>query len=245
MISSFAFLPGNKIVAAGVSGQLVRMWDIPSGRERTTAPGHLIAVKALAFARDAKTLLSAGGDGVRVHELATGKEVSWFAPSDRSSRRLPLPGHQSDAFLSSDGRYFIWGAQPQLKVVDLSSRKQIADLPAQRGVLGSAAAFAPDDSAFVSLAEEMPGKNAQVVAQVCALEGIGHFLKRARLLHVFEFIEMLLAPSQNRHKSRGRISYHDLHGAAIPVQEGGVYPATRTASRMMIRSRADIDVFAA
>ena len=42
---------------------LIRLWEIPSGRILTTFTGHTSTVRILRFSPDGKTLASSGSDG--------------------------------------------------------------------------------------------------------------------------------------------------------------------------------------
>jgi WD40 repeat protein len=96
-VNALAVSPDGKLVASGsgntydtryaklffkggqVGGQKedtsVRLWDVLTGKELRILKGHQLAVMALAFARDGRTLTSASSDLIRVWEVASGKEV--------------------------------------------------------------------------------------------------------------------------------------------------------------------------
>src|SRR5207247_433499 len=100
---SLAFLADNKVLAAGTCGAAVRLWDVPSGRDRAPTGGHQNAVSGLAFSRDGKTLFSAGGDGVRTWATATWQQRRHLHRREDEH----AIGYQDEPkyFLAPDGRH--------------------------------------------------------------------------------------------------------------------------------------------
>lgn len=96
-VNALAVSPDGKLLASGsgntydtryaklffkggqVGGQKedtsVRVWDVLTGRQRHVLKGHGLAVMALAFAHDGRTLTSASSDLIKVWEVASGHEV--------------------------------------------------------------------------------------------------------------------------------------------------------------------------
>jgi RNA polymerase sigma factor (sigma-70 family) len=73
-----AFAPDGKILASGGSARdnMVRLWDVQTGKLTATLRGHEDAVVGLSFAPDGKTLASTGGQydtTVRYWDVATGQ----------------------------------------------------------------------------------------------------------------------------------------------------------------------------
>ncbi len=105
-VNALAVSPDGKLLASGsgntydtryaklffkggqVGGQkedtAIRLWDVLTGRQVRVLQGHALAVMALAFGRDARTLTSASSDSIKVWDLASGNEV-------RSMGVFPLP----------------------------------------------------------------------------------------------------------------------------------------------------------
>jgi WD40 repeat protein len=57
----------------------VRLWDVATGRQIRIFSGHTLAVMALAFSADGRTLTSASSDFIKVWDVASGKEVRSLA----------------------------------------------------------------------------------------------------------------------------------------------------------------------
>jgi len=75
-VSSLAFSPDAKVlVSAAALDNVVRSWDVASGKEIRPAPGHSASVQLVRFASGNRELISLGEDRkVILWDLATGKE---------------------------------------------------------------------------------------------------------------------------------------------------------------------------
>ena len=83
--SAFGFAPNGKTLASvGYDKpQVVQLWDLPAGLERTTLIGHTWAVETLAFSQDVDLLATGGREGtIHIWDVETGH------------RKKTLKGHQ-------------------------------------------------------------------------------------------------------------------------------------------------------
>src|SRR5262249_42425288 len=77
-----AITPDNKILASAGEDDLIRFWDLTTGRPIRLLVGHVGPVHAIAFSPDGKVMASASKDRtVRLWDVATGKEMSRPIPA--------------------------------------------------------------------------------------------------------------------------------------------------------------------
>lgn len=76
-VTTLAFSPDGKILASGGWDDMVRLWDVDSGKEVRKMLAHQAMVARLVFSADGKTLASRGGiDGIlRLWDPQTGVEL--------------------------------------------------------------------------------------------------------------------------------------------------------------------------
>src|SRR5262249_10175210 len=68
--------PDGRLLAVSCDDHVIRLWDMPDGRERWALFGHVGPVWGLAFASDRRTLASASADGtVRLWDTITKREL--------------------------------------------------------------------------------------------------------------------------------------------------------------------------
>jgi|GEM_PF-371180 len=68
-------LDGSRI-ASGSDDKTIRVWESATGKELATLAGHSSGVIRVAFSPDGTRIASATGDGPKVYETVTGKEVA-------------------------------------------------------------------------------------------------------------------------------------------------------------------------
>jgi WD40 repeat protein len=106
-----AFAPGDKLLASGDDGGIIKLWDVSARRLVATLVCKTDDdTSGLAFSTDGKTLLRGGRNGVHVWDVATSSEVAeWKRPDKERSGfalshdgRLAASGYDDGAILISD-----------------------------------------------------------------------------------------------------------------------------------------------
>jgi WD40 repeat protein len=140
--AAVAFSPDGKTLAAGSWEGTVTLWDVNSGRERTTLKAHEEVACSVAFSPDGKRLVTGGwDDAVKLWDLNSGKEL------------LALKGDSriySVAF-SPDGKVLAGGTRDRMaRLWDAETGKELAALPHPMHVFS--VAFSPVDSTLATAA---------------------------------------------------------------------------------------------
>jgi len=135
-------LDGGRIYLGSVSGD-TRTFDVASGREIDSLPGHHGQVTALALSRGGRLFASGGLDRiVRIRELVSG----------RSLTDLPIPGDRIHTLsFSPDGSLLAGSITPEDRVVvwDVTRRSQRSVLAGHKGLIPGLN-FSPDGSMLAS-----------------------------------------------------------------------------------------------
>jgi len=100
-----AFSPDGQYVVTGGADHIARIFEVGNGKElsRFTEAGEISAVT---FSPNGWQVATAGWDGTRVFETATGREVA-RVPGDSRDRGL-MPGNSAVVF-SPNGRFLASG----------------------------------------------------------------------------------------------------------------------------------------
>ncbi len=83
-VGNIAFAPDGKTVATvGSRDEVIRLWDVATGKVRARCKGHRATPSTVVFSPDGKRLISAGGDStIRLWDVTTGEEKDTFKGHD-------------------------------------------------------------------------------------------------------------------------------------------------------------------
>ncbi|MCK1389020.1 caspase family protein [Bradyrhizobium sp. 21] len=141
-VYSVAFSPDGRTVASGDLNQIVKLWDLASGRELRTLAGHSRGVTSVTYSPDGLTMLTGSEDEtVKLWETTTGRELMTFS------------GHSGGVYcvtFSPDGRTVLSGSgDKSIKLWDVKSGREIRTLIGHSDQVLSVA-FSPDGLTAIS-----------------------------------------------------------------------------------------------
>jgi dipeptidyl aminopeptidase/acylaminoacyl peptidase len=159
-VTSVAFSPDARRLAAGSDNNTVIALDAPTGRMLMIAQGHSAAVTTVAVSADGKSLATGGADNnVQLWDMPTGRLLSRFQGHKK--------GVECVAF-SPDGKLLASGGKDNVvRLWDLATGRELRQVEAQDAV--RCVAFSPDGKTLalagadkaVRLCEVATGKEAR------------------------------------------------------------------------------------
>jgi eukaryotic-like serine/threonine-protein kinase len=146
-LTSVAFSPDGKELAAGTIDGKVKRWDLASGTERKSLLGHHSRVQAVAFSPDGRWLASASNDGsIRVWDAETGK------PKHSLNGHYPAMAW-GVAFSPDSQRLATSGDDAAIRIWDVGLGRQLLILYGHTEGIANVA-FSPDGRRLVSASDD-------------------------------------------------------------------------------------------
>jgi WD40 repeat protein len=140
---------GKTLASHGVGDNIIRLWDVATGKERH--PSHRHGIHALDLSPDGRTLASAGRDStVLLWDSITGKQLHQLTAARGTVGTLHFSADgRSLTALGDDGKARIW---------DVATGKELPRLPAPVKGEGCLHVLSPDGKTWASAASDLPTK---------------------------------------------------------------------------------------
>ncbi|HEY9644193.1 MAG TPA: protein kinase, partial [Coleofasciculaceae cyanobacterium] len=140
-VRSVVFSPDNRYILSGGDDNIIKLWEMKTGKCLRTFQGHWGPVVSVLFTPDRDHILSASVDQtIKLWQIASGQVVQTF----KGNR------HLTSLSCSAEGRYVVAGADP-IRIWDITTGQLVQTLEAQ-GV--QAVAFSPEGRFVLSAGEE-------------------------------------------------------------------------------------------
>jgi WD40 repeat protein len=156
-LASTAWAEGPPGVLFPILDQTVRVWDVPTGRQRAALKGHTGTVYAMAFSPDGKALASAAADGtIRRWDVATGQQrgsLPWRPPKEAWAAAFSPDGKYL-ACNGDDHAVLLWDLDTAQCSALTGHTDQVGTVPFSLDSKVSAVAFSPDGKSLASSAED-------------------------------------------------------------------------------------------
>jgi len=128
-VDRIAFSPDSKqLAAADIDGQ-PKVWDLTTGREALTLPGHADHCEAIAFSPNGKQLATGDvGGTVRLWDAESGQVLTTFEHGGNVHGVAFHPGGRQLAAAGEDGRLLVWDTVSGQLVLSLPGRTGLYDV---------------------------------------------------------------------------------------------------------------------
>ena len=155
-VTCIAFSPDGKTLASGSVYNIVRLWDMETGRYKRTLKGHRDAIYSVAFSPDGSTV-AGGSTGKREgNEIFGAQILIWDAATGKRKRTLIAQGQVNSLAFSSDGKILASGeAWPgyAVQLWDANTGKRLRTLAGHTDWVNNVA-FAPNKRMLASASRD-------------------------------------------------------------------------------------------
>ena len=117
-VETMAFSPDGRFVLSGDSDNILKLWDIYTGKEIRTFVGHKGSVKSIAFSSNGNYAISGGKDNtIILWDILNGEKIKSF---------IGHTNYITSVLFSPDGKYIYSGSEDNtFKLWDISTGKEV------------------------------------------------------------------------------------------------------------------------
>lgn len=127
-VRALAFSPNNRKLAAAGRDGVVRIWDLADFKPQADIPAHRMRVRAIAFTPDGEQFATAGDDR---------KLFLWNIDGSRATALSAPPGRVFSLVFCSQDCLVMGGSDNLIRVVDVHSRRETAQLAGHTGSIAA------------------------------------------------------------------------------------------------------------
>jgi WD40 repeat protein len=157
-----AFAPDGKTQACSSHDCEIRLWDLTTGRQLHSRPGHAFPVRSLAASSDGRVLASGNEWELRVWDVAIGKQLHLFEHGGMKVH-ITTDGARVASITQLSGSH-----QDSIRVYDTVSGKEVRQVLTTRTPSATdfsqieALGLSPDAKRVTAVVDDNPGESTQV-----------------------------------------------------------------------------------
>jgi Tol biopolymer transport system component len=232
LANSVAFSPNGKTLAAGCNDNIIRLWDVATGRPLPIVLTHEGWVSPVAFAPDGKTLVAGSADScVTEWDAETGKRAVALERDEIFGTERRYWGTTWSVVYAPDGRSVAGGGEEgRVKVWDVATRRVIRTFLIRRGSAAYSMAFSPDSKTLAVAYASGPVRlwdleTGQVTQTIALRPDTYHFVSVA-----FSPDGKTLAIGNGKERESGEVLIWDVaRGKALKRLGGHTWPVLSVA----------------
>jgi RNA polymerase sigma factor (sigma-70 family) len=157
-VQAIACSPDGKLLATA-DGDVIRCWDMATGKEARPYRGHKNNVHCLAYSADGKFLASGSSDKtIRLWDVTTGKELRRFEGHQEKKQEVSATP-VSHVFFTPDGKRLVsTGADDTIRLWDVATGKELRRFEGHREHVWTIA-LAADGKTLAAFSKKPSGRN--------------------------------------------------------------------------------------
>ena len=180
-VTTVAFSPDGKVLATAGDDNVIRRWDLATGKELASADDRQGPIKDAVFSSNGKAIITYGDNGmVRGWDAATGQELSDFqAPSGQRSAHVLSPDGTLAASTKGENR-----PSNVVSIWNVTTGKEVRDIEVRALFSAAPMAFSPDSNCLAVSGDQVHYYEVPTGKERCRFpdQGIAAISANGRLL---------------------------------------------------------------